>query len=322
MGPPTRPPSACSPPCSALRSSLRSWAATTGSWGKPKRSYLQDLVGFGSRWKALLGVRVDDFRQTLELRPPTNTTPNLGRTDYAASPRVGLVYAARPWASLYGNYSRTFDPSGEGLSLATNNADLKPEVTQNYETGAKLNLFREKLLVTTSLFQLDRTNIKTADPTNPLALLGVGEQLTHGAELNLQGSVTRHWQVFAGYAWLDGRIVSSNTLSNGVDIQGRRPAITPLHNSSLWTTYTFGNGWGLSAGLVARAHQFAATDNLARLPAYARLDASLSYRRPRYEFQANLQNLNDTRYYDSAQSDYQIYPAAPINGSVTARWRF
>lgn len=290
--------------------------------GQTNALYAQDLIGFAAKWKALVGVRMDSSRQTLELRPPTNTTQNLGRTDYAASPRVGIVYAARSWVSVYGNYSKTFDPSGEGLSLAVNNAQLKPEVTENYETGAKLNLLGDKLLVTASLFRLDRTSIKTTDPNNPLALLNLGEQRTDGAEIGFQGSPARHWQIFGGYAWLDGRIVSSNSLSNGVSLQGRRPAMSPLHNASLWTTYSFGNGWGVSGGMVARDAQFASTDNLAKLPGYARVDASVFYRRARYEVQGNLRNMGNIRYYDAAQSDFQIYPAAPINGTVTARWRF
>ena len=290
--------------------------------GQTMAVYAQDLVTLAPRWKALVGVRVDDFRQTLELLPPTNTTPNLGRTDYAASPRVGIVYEARPWASVYGNYSRTFDPSGESLSLATNNAELEPEVTQNYEGGAKANLLRDRVSATMSVFRLDRTNIKTTDPNNPLALLNLGEQRTDGAEVNVQGSVLRHWEVYGGYAWLDGRIVSSTTLSNGVSLQGKRPAMSPLHAASVWTAYTFGNGFGVGGGLVARAKQFAATDNLAALPAYARVDVSLFYRRARYEVQANVQNVGNMRYYDAAQSDYQIYPAAPVNGAVTMRWRF
>jgi catecholate siderophore receptor len=290
--------------------------------GQTFAAYVQDLITLSPKWKALVGVRFDDFRQTLELRPPTNTTPNLGRTDYAASPRIGLVYQARPWTSLYGNYSHTFDPSGESLSLATNNAQLEPEVTQNFEGGAKANLLRERLLATISVFRLDRTNIKTTDPNNPLALLNLGEQRTDGAELNLQGNLARHWQVYGGYAWLDGRIVSSTTLSNGVSLQGRRPAMSPLNGASLWTTYSLDNGLGFSAGLVSRAKQFASTDNLAALPEYARVDASIFYRRARYEIQANVINLGNIRYYDAAQSDYQIYPAAPINAALTLRWRF
>jgi catecholate siderophore receptor len=290
--------------------------------GQTGAIYVQDQVKFAAKWQALLGVRVDDFRQTLELRPPTNATSNLARTDYAASPRVGVVYQARPWASLYGNYSRTFDPSGENLSLAVNNAQLEPEVTQNYEAGAKANLLQDRLLATASVFRLDRTNIKTTDPNNPLALLNLGEQRTDGAEVNLQGAIARRWQVYAGYAWLDGRIVSSTTLSNGVLLQGKRPAMSALHSASLWTSYSFAGGFGFAGGLVSRAKQFAATDNLALLPAYARVDASVFWRRARYAVQANVQNVGDVKYYDAAQSDYQIYPAAPINASVTATWRF
>ena len=48
-----------------------------------------------------------------------------------------------------------------------------------------------------------------------------------------------------------------------------------------------------------------------RLPGYTRLDASASYRHRRYELQVNLQNLGNGRFYDAAQGDYQIYPAAP-----------
>lgn len=290
--------------------------------GQTYALYAQDLVTLSTHWRALVGLRVDSFRQALELFPPTNATPNLARTDNAPSPRVGLVYQARPWLNYYGNYSRTFDPSGENLSLATNNADLKPEVTQNYEVGAKADLLRNRLLATASLFRLDRTNIKTTDPSNPLALLNLGEQRTDGAEFDLQGSLTRHWQVYGGYAWLDGRIVSSTTSSNGVNLQGKRPAMSPLNGASIWTTYSLGDGIGLSAGLISRAKQFASTDNLAILPAYARLDASLFYRRPRYELQANGQNLANSRFYDAAQSDYQIYPAAPIEASLTVRYRF
>jgi catecholate siderophore receptor len=290
--------------------------------GQTEAVYAQDLITLSPRWKALLGLRFDNYKQALDLRPPTNTTANLGRVDNAASPRVGVVYALRTWASLYANYSRTFDPSGENLSLAVNNAQLKPEVTQNYEGGGKLNLLRERLLVTASVFRLDRTNIKTTDPNNPTALLNLGEQRTDGAELSVQGSPARHWQVYGGYAWLDGRIVSSTTSSNGVSLQGKRPAMSPLHAGSVWTTYSFARGFGFGGGLVAKDVQFASTDNLARLPAYARLDATVFYRRPRFELQANLQNLANARIWDAAQSDYQIYPAAPISGVATARWRF
>jgi len=290
--------------------------------GETQALYAQALASIGSRWKVLAGVRVDRFGQRVEFRPPTNTAPNLSRVDWAASPRVGVVYAVKPWASLYGNYSRTFDPSGENLSLAANNAELKPEVTENYEGGTKWELLRQRLLLTASVFRLDRTNIKTTDPNDPTALLNLGEQRTNGAELNGQGEIARHWKMYGGYAWLDGRIASSTTLSSGVLLQGKRPQMTALHNTSLWTSYQFQNGFGVAAGMVGKSAQFAAQDNLARLPGYVRVDASAFYRAARYDVQVNLQNVGNRRFYDAAQSDYQIYPAAPISGSATIRYRF
>lgn len=290
--------------------------------GETHALYAQDLASLGSRWKILAGVRVDRFGQRLAFLPPTNIVPNLSRVDWAASPRVGAVYALKPWASLYGNYSRTFDPSGENLSLAANNAQLKPEVTENFEGGTKWELLRQRLLLTASIFRLDRTNIKTTDPNDPTNLVNLGEQRTDGAELNGQGEITRHWNVYGGYAWLDGRIVSSTTLSSGVLLQGKRPQMTALHNSSLWTSYELGNGFGIATGMVGKSAQFAATDNLARLPGYVRVDASAFYRAARYDVQVNIQNLGNRHFYDAAQSDYQIYPAAPISGSATIRYRF
>lgn len=291
-------------------------------FGQTLAVYAQDLVQLAPRWKMLAGVRFDNFRQALDLYPPTDTTANLARTDNDFSPRVGLVYTPRPWSSYYVNYSHTFDPSGENLSLAANNSQLGPEATANYEAGAKLNLLRDRLSASASVFRLDRTNIKVTDPNNPTGLVNAGEQRTDGAEASLQGAITRRWQLTGGYAWLDARIVSSTTLSSGILLQGKRPAMTPLHAGSLWSTYSLPAGFGVGVGLVARALQFASTDNLAHLPAYARVDASVFYRRARWDIQANLQNLANQRIWDAAQSDFQIYPAAPLSGQLTARYRF
>lgn len=284
--------------------------------------YVQDLVTLAPKWQAMVGVRYDNLLQDMTFKPPTNTIPNLNRTDNAGSPRVGIVYRMTSWSSLYGNYSRTFDPSGENLSLAVNNAELQPEVTQNLETGGKFSLLHGKLLATASLFRLDRTNIKTTDPNDPTKLLNVGEQLTKGAELNFQGNLSDRWSLYGGYAWLDGRIVASNTVSNGVLLQGKRPQMTALNNGSLWTTYQYDNGFGFGGGVIAKSAQFPAFDNLAKLPGFARVDGTIFYRTHRYEIQGNMFNIGDIRYFDAAQSDYQIYPGAPVSGSVTIRYRF
>jgi catecholate siderophore receptor len=289
-------------------------------WGQTAAFYVQDLMQLAPRWKLMAGARFDNFKQNLDQRLPGK--PDLGRVDNKWSPRVGLLYQPRTWSTLYLSYSRNFDPSGESLNLAANNAELAPERTQNYEGGAKFSSFGDKLITTAAVYDLNRNNIKTPNPADPSQLLLTGEQRTLGASLSFQGSVTQRWMVYGGYAYQDAVVVKSNASFNGVSFQGKRPTDIPLHSGSIWSTYRFANGWGAGGGVYFNTDSFAFTDNLVELPGYARLDATVFYHRRHTEIDGHLFNVANTRYYDSSHSDLEIFPGAPISGTVTARYRF
>jgi catecholate siderophore receptor len=289
-------------------------------WGQTAAFYVQDLMQLAPRWKLMAGARFDNFKQNLDQRLPGK--PDLGRVDNKWSPRVGLLYQPRTWSTLYLSYSRNFDPSGESLNLAANNAELAPERTQNYEGGAKFSSFGDKLITTAAVYDLNRNNIKTPNPADPSQLLLTGEQRTLGASLSFQGSVTQRWMVYGGYAYQDAVVVKSNASFNGVSFQGKRPTDIPLHSGSIWSTYRFANGWGAGGGVYFNTDSFAFTDNLVELPGYARLDATVFYHRRHTEVDGHLFNVANTRYYDSSHSDLEIFPGAPISGTVTARYRF
>jgi catecholate siderophore receptor len=289
-------------------------------WGQTAAFYVQDLMQLAPRWKLMAGARFDNFKQNLDQRLPGK--PDLGRVDNKWSPRVGLLYQPRTWSTLYLSYSRNFDPSGESLNLAANNAELAPERTQNYEGGAKFSSFGDKLITTAAVYDLNRNNIKTPNPADPSQLLLTGEQRTLGASLSFQGSVTQRWMVYGGYAYQDAVVVKSNASFNRVSFQGKRPTDIPLHSGSIWSTYRFANGWGAGGGVYFNTDSFAFTDNLVELPGYARLDATVFYHRRHTEVDGHLFNVANTRYYDSSHSDLEIFPGAPISGTVTARYRF
>jgi catecholate siderophore receptor len=282
--------------------------------------YVQDLIQLAPQWKLMAGARFDNYKQTLDQR--LVNSPDLGRVDNKWSPRVGLLYQPRSWSTVYVSYSRNFDPSGESLSLASNNADLAPERTQNYEGGAKVSSFGDKLVSTLAVYDLDRDNIKTTNPVNPSQLILAGEQRTLGTSLSFQGSLTQRWMVYGGYAYQDAVVVKSNASFNGVPFQGKRPYDVPLHSGSIWSTYRLANGWGAGGGVYFNTDSFAYTDNLVELPGYTRLDATVFYHRRHAEIDAHLSNLTNTRYYDSSHSDLELFPGAPISGAVTARYRF
>jgi outer membrane receptor protein involved in Fe transport len=75
----------------------------------------------------------------------------------------------------------------------------------------------------------------------------------------------------------------------------------------------------LAGGLTANGLRYTSNDNLVRLPGYARADAAVSYRTGHLEFAVNARNLLDSRYYETAGSNFQIYPGAPRDVLFTVR---
>jgi catecholate siderophore receptor len=279
--------------------------------------YFQDQLSFGDRWKGLAGVRGDRYDQTLDDRRPDNL--DLGRTDATWSPRAGVVFQPTRTTSLYGTVSRSFQPSGEGLSLAVNAAELKPEESRNIEGGAKAELFGNRATATISVFRLDRTNIKTTDPVDPTRLVLVGHQRTTGTEVAVEGQLAARLRAQAGYALLDAAVLRSNTVTSGVAIEGNRPGLVPYHAANVWLHYVMTSRLAIAGGLTATGLRYTSNDNLVQLPGYARADAAVTYRRGLVEVGVNARNLFDTRYYETAGSNFQIFPGTPREVLVTVR---
>ncbi|GAO71567.1 TonB-dependent siderophore receptor [Comamonas sp. E6] len=296
-------------------------AADNHSVFKVASAYLQDLVTISPQWKALAGVRYDRFQQETHERQPGK--PDLSRTDTAWSPRVGLVYQPSSAWSYYASWSKSFQPSGETFALAANNAQLAPEKTTSQEVGVKWDLPDGKASVTASLFKLERTNIKSVDPTsNTVVPLGV--QRTNGLELTFAGEIAPTWQVWAGYAFLDGEMTTSPAVDSGQPVQGKRPTLTPRQSANLWVTKALGHGFGLGGGLNYVGARFANPGNTVTLPGYTTVDAMAYYRMGSWDVQLKLNNLLNRRYIVAGHgsSPNLNLPGAPRSAQVVARYRF
>ena len=280
--------------------------------------YAQDQASLGRRWKALVGLRGDRYAQSLDDRRADNV--DLSRTDVNWSPRAGLVFQPTPHTSLYTSVSRSFQPSGEGLSLAVNAAELKPESSRNLEAGLKSELFGDRATITVSVFTLDRTNIKTTDPVDPTKLVLVGRQRTTGSEIAFEGQLLPRLRAQAGYAYLNAKVLQSNTVTSGVRIEGNTPGLVPRHSGSAWLHYSATSRLSLAGGVTASGLRYVANDNLVELPRFGRTDAAVTYRTGTVEFAVNARNLFDTRYYETAGSNFQIYPGTPRDLVVTVRF--
>ncbi|MDD5113536.1 MAG: TonB-dependent siderophore receptor, partial [Methylobacter sp.] len=174
--------------------------------------YVLDQFEISPEWKLLAGTRYDVFEAQQEDR--------LGVANFESSvdqwsPRGGIVWQPTKAQSYYFSYGKSFNPSAESLSLSANNVNLPPEQNHNYEIGAKLDFFDNRLSATAALFRLEKTNARTTSPLDPNLQILSGEQRTDGFELGLAGEILPRWDVSVTYAYLDSEVTKSNNTAVG-----------------------------------------------------------------------------------------------------------
>lgn len=275
-------------------------------------AYVQDQIAFGAHVDVLIGLRYDRFR--IEGTDFVGTSPRpFARTDEKFSPRLGLILKPRENMSFYGSFSRSFLPrSGDQfLSLTATQSNLAPERFTNYEIGAKWDI-RPDLSATLALFQLDRTNATTPDPSDATKLLSINTR-TKGIEAALTGQIARGWQSSVGYSY-----------QNGKQRRGALPlGQVPHHQASLWNRYDVTPIFGVGLGVIHQSSQYAAlrnAPNTTRLPGFTRVDAALFLKASdRVQVQLNVENLFDETYFSDAHNNNNISTGAPINGRLTVR---
>ncbi|MCK6412569.1 MAG: TonB-dependent siderophore receptor [Azonexus sp.] len=281
--------------------------------------YLQDQIALSQEWKLLAGLRYDYYKLKLDDRRAAPT--DLGRTDKEVSPRLGLIWQPNAVSTYYASYSYSFLPQGEQLSLATTNAQLKPESALNYELGARWDVL-PKMTLSAAVFRTDRDDVKTKDPSDPTGqrlVLG-GLQRTEGVEVGLQGEVTSHWKVYAGYAHLDALIEKGTSDAPA----GRRVGLVPRNTLSVWNKFDLAGGWGLGLGVIYQSESYTSFSNTVKLPEFARVDGAVYYRFAdgKTRLALNVENLTNQKYTPTAHSDNNISPGAPVNARLTLSTAF
>lgn len=279
--------------------------------------YFQDQVKFFDRLSLVAGGR-EDFVLT-------DVTQRIGNTRNddsvrSFSPRVGVVYEVLPkQVSAYFSYSKSFQSNPGFLNAGGQTID--PEEGEQYEFGAKADLFNGRLSSTLAFYQIKRTNVPTTDPSNPFFYVVTGEQRHRGIDFNTTLSLAKGWDLIASYGFIDARVTEDNTLPVGV-----RPLDVPEHTFNVFTKYTLQEtalkGLGVGVGFRYLTKQEGDAANTFTLPSYGVLDAAVYYQRGRFRAQVNVNNVTDERYASGSFNQLFVQPGDPINvrGSVT--WGF
>ncbi|WP_251827742.1 TonB-dependent siderophore receptor [Methylovulum psychrotolerans] len=253
------------------------------------------------------------------------------RNDEGFSPRVGVLYQAWEWASLYGNWTTSF---GANNGITETGTTINPEIGEQFEAGVKTVLFDKRLTTTLAYYHLTKQNVLTRDfkSSDALAVAAIGEARSQGIELDMTGQLTEEISVIGNYAFTDARITKDYS-----GLQGNRLNNVPEHSGSLWLKYDIHhyrplNGLSFGMGVFAAGDREGDNDNTFVLPGYARLDAFTSYAcqlgKSRLITQLNIRNLLDKVYYEStdpfqnAPPRVGIYPGAPLTAMGSVRLEF
>jgi catecholate siderophore receptor len=278
-------------------------------------AFVQDQISIGEHVEIVAGIRYDRFSLGYA---DTLTGATLQRTDNLWSPRVGVILQPVRAASLYFSFSRSFLPqSGDQFtSLSASTASLEPERFRNLEVGAKWDI-TPALNLAAALYQLDRTNTRATDPSNGNVVLS-GAQRSKGFELALNGRILPNWQATAGLAIQDAEITRTTTAAPA----GRKVPLVPRTQVSLWTRYDLDPRFGLGLGVTHQGRSFASISNTVTLPAYTRVDAAAFFKlTDRIDAQVNIENLFNTGYFPTAQTDNNISTGGPRSARFTLRAR-
>lgn len=298
--------------------------------------YLFDTVHITRFLELSLGARYDHVEA--EGRAPGGLA-SVSNSDDLFSWKAALVFKPVEHGSIYFGYGTSMRASLDAVSAAGLGATVlaggslpagtvgsyDPEETRAYELGTKWDLFKERLSLTAALFRTEKNKALVRNAGNA-GVVGTGaEQVVDGIEIGLAGNLTKHWQIFAGYAWMDGRVTNSPAGATG-----------PLSNvaessGNLWTTYSLMDDRlqiGLGVQYMGEVHLGRANtvinSSTPVAPDYLLWDAMASYKFTKnFSLRLNVYNLTDERYIDrSGGSVGQFLPGNGRSVALTASVKF
>ncbi|WNM18371.1 TonB-dependent siderophore receptor [Flavobacterium capsici] len=306
--------------------------------------YAQDLISFGEKFKALLGVRYSYQEAkplTHDIVNDTETRETI-RNDRAFSPKVGLVYQPTKYITLFSSYSNSFTPN-TGVTIY--NEAVKPSIIDQYEVGIKNEFLKGQLSTNVTLYQIVNSNLAqmaefdangNINTNNNVKALS-GETTSKGIELDVTYKPMESLNIIAGYSYNDMRFTKT-TGATGSFIEGDRLARTPQNTANLSFFYTIPNGVlkNLSIGAIGNyiGNRIAGWNNQINpsypngvwdreipVDGYTTIDLSLGYNWNKFSLLCKLSNITNELNY-TMHENYSVNPIAPRQILTSLRYKF
>ena len=285
--------------------------------------YAQDMVQVAPTWKVLGGLRYDQMRGAFD-NIGTTSTVSYKQTIDDWSPRVGVLYQPNDLHSYHFSWGTSFNTSADTYSYSALSANTDPEKSRNIEIGAKLDTADKRFTTRLAIFQSTKYNERNTDPDSAAtAFLLSGQRHASGAEIDVTGRLTPAWEVFGSYMWMPDAVIDIAAPTAGAgDRAGERPALTPVHSGTVWTTYQLNSQWRVGGGINFRSEQSPNRNPGFMAKAFTTVDLMAEYTHSEaISVKANVTNVNNTLYADALYTAFYV-PGQGRNAQVTLNVKF
>jgi iron complex outermembrane receptor protein len=267
--------------------------------------YIQADWKTDDNWDVMGGVRLNETFEhqfsTDDLLgpPPSYTAVTSSRDVVRPSETIGVSY--RAWrdggdeAVLFADYRNAFKPSAQDFGPDFQPTVLLPETAQSYEAGIKGALANGALTYDLEGFLQNFQNLVVPLPTGFLTN-AAGERL-EGVELETRyhltpdlavaGSIVYHNDQFTNYLFFNG--VSS------VNVAGNQLTLSPHILASGGILYTPPTGFNATVVVNYVGDRYLDEENLAKVPGYTTLAATVGYKFGKYQISLEGTNLTNQR---------------------------
>ena len=244
----------------------------------------------------------------------------------------GVIFKPTETTSIYVSYANAKNPAGttvgEGAeNLGADDRFFEPQETENWEAGAKAELFGGGLLASAAVFRVERGNIVPTDPETNLDPI-IAEARLQGVELSVSGQAGPV-SMLVGYTYVDSEIRDDDILYDGDPTNDAESVVgnflpqTPEHNFAATLDWQVSSQFSVGGGAYGTSERYADTGNLIRADGYVRFDAHAEYQvNDALGVRVVVNNIGDERYISKLRNPHFAVPAAARQALVTLTGKF
>ena len=289
-----------------------------------KSLYISDVIDFLPNLSVMASLRLDHYQGVAMY----STEEVKSQTTF--SPKFGIVYQPiMNKLSLFANYMNGFknlapgnvyDGSGNVIGVQV----YDPERANQWEVGTKANLYKDKISLTASYYNILVSNKLMADATNPNNQVQSGEVESKGFEISLVTNPIQGLSMIAGYSYNDSKVTKDDASAGYLGLRPEEAGPQNLFN--FWVNYKVstgvlkGLGFGVGAN-YASEHKTLNRSNIGTftLPSYIIFNSVISYTANKYNINLKFDNFTNEKYFSGWST---VTPQRPSTVALGVDFKF